>query len=198
MEARERILQAATSLLEEKDPSKVTVRDICKRAGTGLGLVNYYFGSRAKLIETCVECIIRGIVAEFERIRERTQSLSPWEKLQALGDLTFTYLFDHEAIARISITADTKDPQRNDNTHRTELAFRPLVAACRPDLDAGAVQMKTHALIAAMQSAFMRSRVLLDAEGIDLHAPEIRAGYHREMLAALGLTEAAVPVRLLP
>ena len=47
MEHKEAMIQAAIALMEEgeKRPDEITVREICKRAGVGLGLVNYYFGS---------------------------------------------------------------------------------------------------------------------------------------------------------
>ena len=57
MDNKETIIQAAIALIEEKgeDLDTVTVREISKRAGVGLGLVNYHFGNKDKLIELCVE-----------------------------------------------------------------------------------------------------------------------------------------------
>ena len=45
---KEAIIQATIKLIEEKGEhlDEVTVREICKRAGVGLGLVNYHFGNR--------------------------------------------------------------------------------------------------------------------------------------------------------
>lgn len=45
MDHREAIIQATSSLIEEKGEqlNTITVREICKRAQVGLGLVNYYF-----------------------------------------------------------------------------------------------------------------------------------------------------------
>ena len=64
MDNKEAIIQATITLIEEKGEhfEEITVRDICKNAGVGLGLVNYHFGSKEKLIEMCVERIINGIV----------------------------------------------------------------------------------------------------------------------------------------
>ena len=50
-EPRERILQAAAELLQEKrDPGRVTVRQIAARAGVGVGLINYHFQSKQNLL----------------------------------------------------------------------------------------------------------------------------------------------------
>ena len=51
MDNREAIIQAAMELMEESGerPETITVREICKRAGVGLGLVNYHFGNKDQL-----------------------------------------------------------------------------------------------------------------------------------------------------
>lgn len=60
MDNKEAIIQATIKLIEEKGEhlEEVTVREICKRAGVGLGLVNYHFGNKDKLIEQCIERMI--------------------------------------------------------------------------------------------------------------------------------------------
>ena len=63
MDNKEAIIQATIKLIEEKGEhlEEVTVREICKRAGVGLGLVNYYFGNKDKLIEQCIERMINDL-----------------------------------------------------------------------------------------------------------------------------------------
>ena len=67
MDSKEALMQAATALINEKGESaeEITVREICKRANVGLGLVNYHFGNKDRLIALCVERMINGIVASF-------------------------------------------------------------------------------------------------------------------------------------
>ena len=93
MDNKETLIQAATTLIEERGEhiEEITVREICKNAGVGLGLVNYHFGSKDKLIEICVERIINGIVEHFQNIREETEELSPFEKLEYLGNMTLDF-----------------------------------------------------------------------------------------------------------
>lgn len=73
MDHREAIIQATSSLIEEKGEqlNTITVREICKRAQVGLGLVNYYFENKEKLISLCVEKLINGIVEKFAAIPNR-------------------------------------------------------------------------------------------------------------------------------
>lgn len=187
MDAKQRILEAATALLEsESDPDKVTMRAVSKEAGIGLGLINYHFGSRDQLMAACAEVLINRIVARFVRIRDDDTAVDPFEKLQKLGELTFTFLFEHEALSRLSALTDARYPKVKDNTDRTVQAFLPLVHACRPDLDDEEVYAKTFALICSMQSAFLRKDVLAQ-KGIYLEDPKQRAVFHEQILEALGL-----------
>ena len=52
MDNQEKIIQAATELIQEKGErfNDITVREICKKAGVGLGLLNYHFGNKERLI----------------------------------------------------------------------------------------------------------------------------------------------------
>ncbi|MBO5524833.1 MAG: TetR/AcrR family transcriptional regulator, partial [Roseburia sp.] len=181
---REAIIQATIALIEEKGErlDEITVREICKRADVGLGLVNYHFGNKDNLIELCVERIINGIVERFQNIREKTEELTPFEKLEYLGNMTLNFLFEHYAVSRISVLTDMQTPKGNDNTSRTYAAYLPLVAACRPDLDEAAIKRKTFYLITVMQQTFLRYEVISRMLGVDLRERKSRKAFHTQVL----------------
>ena len=168
MDSKEAIMQATIALINEngKCIDDITVREICKKADVGLGLINYHFGSKENLIKQCVERIINGIVDEFRSIEEKTIGLTPFDKLDYLGNLTLTYLFDHYA----------------DNTEGTCHAYLPLVAACRPDWDDGTLRRKTFNLIAVLQQSFLRHNVIYKLYGIDLTDKGQRRRFHSKIL----------------
>lgn len=184
MDNKEAIIQATIKLIEEKGEhlEEITVRDICKNAGVGLGLVNYHFGSKEKLIEMCVERIINGIVERFQNMREEAKALSPFEKLEYLGNMTLDFLFEHSAVSRISVLADMQTPKANDNTHRTYVAYLPLVAACHPDWDETTVKRKTFCLITIMQQIFLRYETISKMLYIDLSQRDNRRAFHTQIL----------------
>ena len=184
MDNKEAIIQAAIALINEKGEriNDITVREICRKANVGLGLVNYHFGNKDKLIEICVERMVNGIVDNFHAIREKTEGLTPFEKLDYLGNMTLSFLFEHYAVSKISIVADMSTPKEDDNTHRTYLAYLPLISACRPEWDKEMVERKTFCLISVMQHAFLRREEILQIEGIDLTKAEERRVFHTRML----------------
>lgn len=184
MNNKESIIQATIALIEEKGENinAITMREICKKAEVGLGLINYYFENKDKLIAICVEKIINGIVDKFTTIREQTNDCTPYEKLNYLGNMTLTFLFEHYAVAKISIMTDMYTPKENDNTHRTYLAFLPLVAACRPNWDTEKIRRVTYCLITTMQQAFLRHEIILLTQGVNLLNPEERKAYHSQIL----------------
>ena len=184
MDHKEVILQATIELIEENGEhlEEITVRAICNRAGVGLGLVNYHFGNKDKLMEQCIERMINGIVEDFQNIREKTEGLTPFDKLEYLGNLTLDFLFDHYAVSRISVLTDMQSPKDCDNTTRTYLAFLPLVAACRPDLDEASIRRKTFCLITVMQQMFLRYDTVSKVLGIDLTKKENRKAWHTQIL----------------
>lgn len=184
MDSKETIIQATIALIEEigEKIDTITVREICKKAGVGLGLINYYFENKDKLMDICVEKIINGIVEKFTIIREQTKDCTAYEKLERLGNMTLTFLFDHYSVAKISIMTDMRTPKENDNTHRTYLAFLPLVAACHPEWSNEKIKRKTLCLITTMQQAFLRHQIILLIQGIDLRNTEERTSYHNQIL----------------
>lgn len=184
MDSREAIMQATVNLIEENGErlEEITVREICKRAGVGLGLVNYHFGNKDQLIEQCVERIINGIVERFQEIQEKTEGLAPLERLEYLGNMTLDFLFEHSAVSRISILTDMRTPKGNDNTHRTYAAYLPLVAACRPDWDESTVRRKTLYLVTVMQQLFLRQETISQMLDVDLGNQETRRTVHTRVL----------------
>lgn len=184
MENKEAIIQATIELIEESGEhlEEITVREICKRAGVGLGLVNYHFGNKNKLIEQCVEHMINGTVERFQNIRQKTDRLTSFEKLEYLGNMTLDFLFEHYAISKISVLTDMQTPKDNDNTNRTYTAYLPLVAACRPDLDESSIRRKTFCLITVMQQMFLRYDTVSKLMDIDLTKKENRKAWHTQIL----------------
>lgn len=187
MDAKEEILGAALALTAENggDLSRVTLRAVSERANTSLGLISYHFGSKSSLMAACAERIINGVIDQFCEMRDSMQNVPPHEKLRRLGELTFSYLFQQEAVSRMSILQDIQRPNENSNTVRTFEAFLPLVAACRPDMGDSAARAATWSLIVQMQQAFLQSEHLRLTTGVNLADAKARSDFHAAIVEAV-------------
>ena len=65
---KNRIIEVTTELIEKHNGNikDITARMIATKADVGLGLINYHFGSKEKLITECVQRIIGKVVTEFQ------------------------------------------------------------------------------------------------------------------------------------
>ena len=53
--ARDRLIDAAARLFAEKSSGGVSVREICKEAGTGVNMIHHYFGSKDGLLDEIIQ-----------------------------------------------------------------------------------------------------------------------------------------------
>lgn len=82
-DAKEKIMQATIELLGKTDnPNSVTVRKIAERAGTGLGLINYYFTSRENLLYLAASKQMSSAADEFVKLTDSSDE--PVESLRAM------------------------------------------------------------------------------------------------------------------
>lgn len=108
--------------------------------------------------------------------------MSPFERLDYLGGMTLNFLFEHEAMSRISILTDMQASKEDDNTSRTYTAYLPLVSACRPDWDEETARRKTFCLITIMQQTFLRHETVSRMLDIPLNTQEARRAFHTQIL----------------
>lgn len=64
---KNQIIEVTTELIEQYNggTKNITARMIAEKANIGLGLINYHFGSKEKLITECVQRIIGQVVVGF-------------------------------------------------------------------------------------------------------------------------------------
>ena len=77
------IINHAIDLFAEKGFEGTSIRDLATRAGVNVAMVNYYFGSKEKLLEALIEfraMYAYGILEELNK----NESLSPWDKIDRL------------------------------------------------------------------------------------------------------------------
>ncbi len=103
IEARQRILEAVIGLLSEVDDStQITIREIAKRAGVGIGLINYHFQSRENLIQQAVASLTGDLADQWETMLDHSIA-DPVERLKSLLNVNATVAMQNAKYARILI-----------------------------------------------------------------------------------------------
>ena len=170
---KNRIMEAATELIEQHNGNikVITARMIAAKADVGLGLINYHFGSKEKLITECVQRIIGGVVAGFHMEQEFQTDK---ERLAAWATYVFDFLFEHFAISRVSILGDLQDYTGNCNSVLTQQGF---LLSLKDGISNKDKAMFVFILTVAMQAAFLGNETVKQLLGYDFTKNEDRAAY---------------------
>ena len=170
---KNRIIEVTTELIEQHNGNikDITARMIATKANVGLGLINYHFGSKEKLITECVQRIIEKVVTEFQMTE---QYETDKERLTACATYVFNFLFEHSAISRVSILGDFQNYTGNCNSVLTQQGFSLSLKNGISNKDKS---MFVFILTAAMQVAFLGSETVKKLLGYDFTKAEDRAAY---------------------
>ena len=109
---KEELIAVTISLINENhgDVNKVTIRDITKKSGVSVGLINYHFGNKDNLITECVQKIISKVVFEFKPDMKVGDTLPPFEagkaRLTKAAQEVFDFFYQYPSITKISILND--------------------------------------------------------------------------------------------
>jgi AcrR family transcriptional regulator len=72
-ETRERILNAARKLFEERSFTQVSVREITEAAGVGVAAINYHFGNKEGLLRALTLRQVPEVIAERKQLLEEAR-----------------------------------------------------------------------------------------------------------------------------
>lgn len=78
---KEAILNACLEVATKEGFEGITVRKISEKARVNLALINYYFGSKEKMIDEVIRRILKGFMESFSIIDDH--SLTPRERLKS-------------------------------------------------------------------------------------------------------------------
>lgn len=170
---KNRIIEVTTELIEQHNGNikDITARMIATKANVGLGLINYHFESKEKLITECVQRIIEKVVTEFQMTE---QYETDKECLTVCATYVFDFLFEHSAISRVSILGDFQNYTEKCNSVLTQQGFSLSLKNGILNEDKS---MFVFILTAAMQVAFLGSETVKQLLGYDFTKTEDRAAY---------------------
>lgn len=103
-DARERIMQAATEILNEvSDIENITVRQIAERANVGIGSINYHFNSKDNLLSIAVGDVLAKIATGF-LAGNKNLTVEPVQKLKDMLRELSTVAVANEKLIQFILT----------------------------------------------------------------------------------------------
>lgn len=118
LEAKERIMNTVVGLMmEQKDVSKITNRDIAKMAGVNSALINYYYQSKENLLNQAVGFCMSQMAGKL--LEDETKKEEPLKRLKNMLTSISVFAVEHRFLSEISISAELKNG--NENTVGTIL-----------------------------------------------------------------------------
>ena len=153
MDIKESIIKSTTELIEQNggDLSAVTSRAIAEKSGIALGLINYHFKSKDKLIEVCVQRIANKILFCFYSDDETGENAAEQERVLHRAQKVFDFFFNNKAIARTFILSDMKDYKIKSNTGAVQSGLKLAMTGLSGDKR----RIMAFILTSVMESAFL-------------------------------------------
>ncbi len=180
MQTKQRILTAAADLIQQSagDISTITARDIAQQSRVGLGLINYYFTSKENLVTLAVQSIIDGVIHAY--IPKETAD-TDHERFYASALGVFNFLFEHPALARISILNDLQSYSSDSNTIKTQNGFSRSLTT----YDAPTQAYLSFLVTSILQAAFLGQKTLNSQLGYDFTSEQQRSLFVRRLVNTL-------------
>lgn len=168
---KETIIKATTELIEENngDIKAVTSRAIAERSGIALGLINYHFKSKDKLIEICVQRIVNKILLCFYSGNDGEENVINSVIKQAKQVMDF--FFDNKAMAKIFILSDFKEYQAKNNSVSTQNGLKLTIGQ---KVENRKKKLLCFILTSALETAFLAGDCSREILGCDLNDKEDR------------------------
>lgn len=170
---KEHIMDVTTQLIQECDGdiNQITIRRIAERAQVGLGLINYHFGSKDKLILECIQRIINNVVHCFTPEKKAYRENDDKCRLTDWAKQVYDFLFENRVISMMSILGDMQDYHAACNSVNTQRGFALALAGFADDKQK---RMLVFSLTSIMQVAFLSGEHSKEIIGYDLYKKEER------------------------
>lgn len=183
-----RIIETTIQLIEDKPSGEPSIREIASAAGTSLGLINYYFGSRERLIREAVRVHINTHVISVyspEAMRPNKKML-PAERLGWVIMGILNYIMEHNKLARASILNDLTYPESGDNADLSWTGLKEMLANILGHAMSEKENIAVWSVIGSIHEAFLRPNLFLTKCGLSLENEADRLTYAGYLANILG------------
>jgi len=102
IEPKQRILDAAIRLFAKKGYAATGMRELSKEADVNLAMINYYFGTKQKILEEIIDQFCKGDIERKQKILFSDVGMD--EKVRLLVADTVQFYRENQELALVSIT----------------------------------------------------------------------------------------------
>lgn len=170
LSVKEKIINSTIDLIKSSDGlvENITIRDISKNADISVGLINYHFGTKQKLVEICVQRIISHVMKSFSDVKntnpQKNLHKENFSEMTSFITRVFSFLTDNPEVSKISILGDLAQPNPKNNSSVSCKAIYKAI----PDTESENIRkMKAFMLLACIQSAFLNRHIMKELLDID-------------------------------
>lgn len=176
MNQKEKIIEVTTKLIIESkgDLSLVTARKIAEKADASLGLINYHFENKDKLITECVQRIIYKEIRAFvpkDTVYSDDVYEADRQRLTFWAKQVFEFFYGNKSISKVSILGDLQNNMPKSNLVDMQ---RGLLLALTADVDNQKKNMLVFSLTSIMEAAFLQESAVSERLGYELSKPNER------------------------
>jgi AcrR family transcriptional regulator len=169
---KEKILQAAVSLLaKQPEPDRITVRDVAREAGVGVGLINYHFHSREELLSQAIGSMMAGMAGNPSQWRAAPDGNAADSLADMLKGL-YNFAAPYEKLMRFVLVQGI---QRGETD--AFLYMVPLLREALPGKDEFALRVVATQILWPLQAASISPDAFHSFSGVDLRDKNQRDRY---------------------
>jgi len=160
-EIRELIITNTIKLIKESDGliGNITIRKIAENSNVAVGLINYHFKSKNKLIEICIERIISKVMKDFPNLDDSKVYHTVNSDITSFTINVFKFLVNNPEIAKISMLSDFTSPHINSNS---SVSYRAIYKGLDSEKDTYRRKVKAFIFLATIQLAFLNRNITKD------------------------------------
>lgn len=170
------IIETTIQLIEEKPSGEPSIREIASTAGTSLGLINYYFGSRERLIREAVRFHINThvILTYSPEVLKVNKKMRPVERLSRVIMGILNYLMEHQKLSRASILNDLAYPESGDNSDLSWTGLKDMLVRILNHVMSEKENIAVWSLIGSIHETFLRPELFHTKCGLSLENEDDR------------------------
>jgi AcrR family transcriptional regulator len=164
LEARARILQSVLDILnEDTNLDDITVRQIAKRAGVGIGLINYHFQSKENLLQAAVSQA-GGEIADQWKSSLDPSIQDPIERLKSMLKVNAAVGVANSKFASIAIRYELLKGEMST----CQVILPILREICGSAKTEGEIKLISFILVSSLQLMFIRERAFKKYAEVDI------------------------------